>query len=162
MMDNIETPCREALKKAKKQKSSLDSSSREFLDVISHPTGSEKAIFSLLSEKKRNAGTFKLEPSRTLKLVKQFLPEMQLANSRLQQDIQNNPEGGKTKYDIENTEGTQGPLIEMDLALYTESESNVDIFSDSSAFSTESEPDDETKLNTQQEVSKNKNLIHEI
>ena len=45
--------------------------------------------------------------------MEQFLPEMQLANSRLQQDIQNNPVGGKTKYDIENTEGTKGPLIEM-------------------------------------------------
>ena len=74
--------------------------------------GKEAAVFSLLKANQRKQGTFKIEPSPTLELVKQFLPKLKQDNSRIQTEIETFPDN-KSKFDIEHVEETTGPLIEM-------------------------------------------------
>jgi len=98
--------------------------SRELLDIIG--TKAEKkdlAVYSLLQDKTQRKPTFKMPPSSKLQLVKQFLPQLQLDNQRIFKEIETFPVN-KSKFDIEDVENTDGPLIEMDLLPYEEPDSD--------------------------------------
>jgi len=70
------------------------------------------AVYSLLQDKTQRKPTFKMPPSSKLQLVKQFLPQLQLDNQRIFKEIETFPVN-KSKFDIEDVENTDGPLIEM-------------------------------------------------
>lgn len=53
-----------------------------------------------------------MQPSTKLQLVKQFLPQLKQDNDRIFQEIDSFPIN-KSKFDIENIDNTDGPLIEM-------------------------------------------------
>ena len=82
------------------------------LVIFENWLGKEAAVYSLLHEKTKTKGTFKIEPSSTLMLVKQFLPKIQQENARMLQEIESSLVN-KSKFDIENVEDANKPVIEM-------------------------------------------------
>jgi len=98
--------------------------SRELLDIKgSNAERKDLAVYSLLQDKTKRKPTFKMQPSTKLQLVKQFLPQLKQDNDRIFQEIDSFPIN-KSKFDIENIDNTDGPLIEMDLLPYEEPDSD--------------------------------------
>nr|CAH0112724.1 unnamed protein product [Daphnia galeata] len=105
----------------------------------------ENVVFCLLQEKKRSTGTFKIQPSISLQKVKEFLPQIKRANVKVHEDIMNDPDK-KTIYDIENIVGASGPVIEMDVALYEDTDSDCSISSANLGTETNHDPIDEKNI----------------
>lgn len=140
---------------------------KEVLDVTVDKS-KERAVFSLLSEKQRTAGTFRIERSPLLNQVKMFLPKLEQANKAIEQELKDDP-SVLQKYDIEHTEETSGPLIEMDLAVYEDDSDSDDIaVLDSTDDSSDSDlsincPVDESNLKMPNNQKQKKcNLVQEI
>jgi len=125
------------------------STSRELLDIQgSKAKRKEAAVYSLLHEKTKTKGTFKIEPSSTLMLVKQFLPKIQQENARMLQEIESSLVN-KSKFDIENVEDANKPVIEMDFSLYED----TDCDSESEPETTEKIPGLDTRSKLVQELN---------
>ncbi|XP_046452654.1 NOP protein chaperone 1-like [Daphnia pulex] len=105
----------------------------------------ENLVFSLLQEKKRSNGTFKIQPSLSLQRVKEFLPQIMKANVKVQEEILSDP-NKKTIYDIQNIDGASGPVIEMDVALYEDTDSDCSVPSTNLGTETNHGPIDENNI----------------
>jgi len=84
-------------------------------------------IYSLLNEKKRSQGTCRIGPSAVLLEAKKFLPLLKEANSKLQEELKIFPSDPE-KFNIEHVNENQ-QHIEMDLAFFSESDSDSEISS---------------------------------
>ena len=118
--------------------------------------------------------------------MKQFLPQIQEANSKLYEEITTHPDS-QSKYDLESTEGVSGPLVEMvhynlihflkeifknlfnvnlqqDLAVYEESGSDTRSDSEESPDDLPNEgPVDESNIKIPGSTTKtSSNLVEEI
>ncbi|XP_032784650.2 NOP protein chaperone 1 [Daphnia magna] len=105
----------------------------------------ESVVFSLLKEKKRSGGTFKIAPSPSLQKVKEFLPHLRSANVKMQEELESDP-SLQTKYDIQNLDGEPGRIIEMDLALYEDTDSDCSISSENTGAEANIEVIDENNI----------------
>ncbi|XP_057380455.1 NOP protein chaperone 1-like [Daphnia carinata] len=105
----------------------------------------ESVVFSLLKEKKRSGGTFKIAPSSSLQKVKEFLPHLRSANIKMQEELKSDP-NKQTKYDIQNLDEESGRIIEMDLALYEDTDSDCSISSEDMRTEANNEVIDENNI----------------
>ncbi|XP_041519377.1 uncharacterized protein C12orf45 homolog isoform X1 [Microtus oregoni] len=90
--------------------------------------------------------TVRMQRSPLLDQVQAFLPQLAQANEKLRKEMAVAP---ADRFDIENTEGTSGNIVQMDVALFEmnrsdskEEDSSEESSPDSSADSSESEDED--------------------
>uniref|UniRef100_A0A8D2CSB4 NOP protein chaperone 1 n=1 Tax=Sciurus vulgaris TaxID=55149 RepID=A0A8D2CSB4_SCIVU len=95
------------------------------------------------SRKTSTLQTVRIERSPLLDRVQAFLPQMARANENLRKEMAVAPPG---RFDIENTDGTLGRVIQMDVALFEMDHSDskeMDSSEESSQESSEDSPESE-------------------
>ncbi|XP_004675791.1 PREDICTED: uncharacterized protein C12orf45 homolog [Condylura cristata] len=99
------------------------------------------------SRKTSTLQTVRIERSPLLDQVQTFLPRMAQANETLRKEMAAAPAG---RFDIENTDGSSGKVIQMDVALFemnqsdSKEDSSEEDSQDSSEDSSESEGEDDS------------------
>lgn len=135
-----------------------------FLDVEETVSWKDKLNVKSKKENKMKPNITKMQKSNLMNNIKNFLPQLQMANSKLNEEMLNkHPEN----FDIENTEGCE-KVIEMDLAMMPELLDTPigelllpnSVNSDSNSSSSEEEECQEIKLTPA--TTKNKLLIEEV
>ncbi|CAM1323124.1 Uncharacterised protein g8297 [Pycnogonum litorale] len=99
-------------------------------------------VVSKMLREQHGPPSFKMEKSSVLKEIKDFLPKMKEANVDLQKKLQHEDES--KNLDIENVNDTDGPIIEMNLAVVQNDDDSTN--DETSDNDTESSSDgDDTK-----------------
>ncbi|XP_004589643.2 NOP protein chaperone 1 [Ochotona princeps] len=95
------------------------------------------------SKKATTLQTVRVERSPLLEQVQSFLPQMAQANEKLRKEMAAAPPG---HFNIENTDGTLGKVIQMDVALFEmdQLDSKEDHSEDTSDESSSSEDEDDS------------------
>lgn len=124
-----------------------------------------KTAQSVVIKSKEDFKTFKPSPSSILGQVRNFLPQIDKANKDLEKKVQS---GLAADIDIENTDDCEGPVIELNLALFDQNNCSIDDYSSDSSSDSDSNSEaggcsevTETELDLKNS-SLTKNLVEEL